>query len=74
MPITPALQLVTWCLLLTSVSMLWVAGLLSPLLVAASYAAIGLSAIRVRLGGGTRMDLSSDLASAHTAGSSRFYD
>jgi len=50
MPITPALQVVTWCVLLSSLTVLWVADLLSPLLIAAGYAAIAVSAARVRLG------------------------
>ena len=50
MPITPALQIVTWCLLFTSLSILWVSELLPPLLVAAGYGAIGVSAVRVRMG------------------------
>ncbi len=49
MPITTALQVVTWSILFSSLSILWVSELLSPLLVAAGYGAIGISAVRVRL-------------------------
>ncbi|MEW6325191.1 MAG: DUF3488 and transglutaminase-like domain-containing protein [Nitrospirota bacterium] len=50
MPILSALQVVTWCLLLSSLTILWVGGLLSPWLTAAGYGAIGVSAVRVRAG------------------------
>jgi len=49
MPITPALQVVTWFVLLSSLSILWVSELFSPMLVAAGYAAVAISAVRVRL-------------------------
>jgi protein-glutamine gamma-glutamyltransferase len=49
MPITPALQVVTWCVLLSSLSILWLSGLFSPTLIAAGYAAVAVSAVRVRL-------------------------
>jgi transglutaminase-like putative cysteine protease len=48
-PITPALQVVTWCVLLCSLSILWLSGLFSPTLIAAGYAAVAVSAVRVRL-------------------------
>ncbi|MBI3622386.1 MAG: DUF3488 domain-containing protein [Nitrospirae bacterium] len=49
MLITPALQIVTWCVLLTSLSILWLSGQLSPMLVAVGYTAVAVSAVRVRL-------------------------
>jgi len=49
-PITPTLQVVTWCVLLSSLSILWVSGLFSPMLIAAGYAAVAISAVRVRWG------------------------
>jgi transglutaminase-like putative cysteine protease len=49
-PITPTLQVVTWCVLLSSLSILWLSGLFSPMLIAAGYAAVAVSAVRVRLG------------------------
>ena len=58
MPITSALQVVTWCLLLSSITILWVGGLLSPFLTAAGYGAIGISAVRAR--SGSRPWLSAD--------------
>jgi len=49
MPITPALQVVTWCVLLCSLTILWLSELFSPMLIAAGYAAVAVSALRVRL-------------------------
>jgi len=49
MPITPALQVVTWCVLLCSLSILWLSELFSPMLIAAGYATVAVSAVRVRL-------------------------
>jgi hypothetical protein len=49
MPITPALQIVTWCVLLTSLSILWLSEQLAAWLIAVGYAMVGISAVRVRL-------------------------
>jgi hypothetical protein len=49
MPITPALQVVTWFVLLSSLSILWLSGLCSPMLIAAGYAGVAISAVRVRM-------------------------